>query len=138
MRITIRSKNLVITPPLRSYIEQKILKSVKRLLKGTAAMDLPILDLEFSRTTQHHRKGRIYYAEVNLSVGKRRLRASAEAEDIRAACDLLEEKLEREITRFKSKMIALERRGARRAKKDLHFDRAARLYRKGRIREEGI
>lgn len=148
MRITIRSKNLVITPALRIYIEQKILKPVGKLLgaRGNSPpaegglrgiSDLPILDLEFSRTTRHHRKGRIYYAEANLSVGKRRLRASAEAEDIRSACDLLEEELERGIKRFKGRAVALERRGARRAKKDLRLDSAARLYRKGRMREEG-
>ncbi len=137
MRITIKSKNLTITPALRIYIEQKILKPVGKLLKGIAKTDLPVLDLEFSRTTRHHRKGKIYYAEANLSLGKTRLRASVDDEDIRSACDFLEEELSGEIKRFRGRARALEFREARRAKKDLRFTPAARLYRKGRIRNEG-
>lgn len=137
MRVTLRSKNLQVTPSLRIYLEQKVLKPVRKLLKGVAETELPILDLEFSRTTRHHKKGRIYYAEANLSVGKTLLRASVEDENIRSACDLLEEELKREIKRFRGKALAKERRGVRRAKKDLHFDTAARWYRKGRILDEG-
>ena len=45
--------------------------------------------------------------------------------------------LEREILAYKSRLRALEKRGARRLKKDMRLDPAARFYRKGRMREEG-
>ena len=137
MRVTIRQKNLEITPALRVYIESKLLKPVRLLLKNLASSDLPVLDLEFGRITRHHRKGKVFQAEANLSLGAVLLHAEVDAEDIRTACDLLREELEREIMTCKSRARALERRGGRRAKKDLRFDPAARLYRKGRIRNEG-
>lgn len=137
MRVTVRRKNLDITPALLKYIETKLLKPIRRLMQSLAVKDLPILDLEIGRTTRHHRKGRVYHAEANLSLDGKMLRAEVDDEDVRAACDLLEEELEREILDYKNRARALERRGARRAKKDLRFDRRARFYRRGRTWNEG-
>lgn len=137
MRVTIRQKNLSITPALRVYIESKLLKTVRRLLKNAAGEALPILDLEIGRSTRHHKKGRVYHVEANLSLGGKLLRAEVDAEDIRAACDLLEEELGREITTYRGKARAKERRGERAAKKDIRLDKSARLWRKGRILNEG-
>jgi len=137
MRVTIRQKNLIITPPLRVYIESKLLKPIRRLFGKISSSELPILDLEFSRTTLHHNKGKVYKAGATLTIGGRLFRAEVDDEDIRTCCDLLEEELEREILKYKGRRVSLERKGNRRAKKDLRFDKAARLYRRGRIRNEG-
>lgn len=172
MRISIRAKNLEITPALHAYIEAKIIAPVKRLLRDAALAplemrnertgaastqnaeyasvpvsvrnksltgfsELPLLDIEISRTTRHHRKGRVYYAEAMLTIGKTVLRAEVDDEDIRAACDLLQEELAQEIRRFKGRATAQNRRGAREAKKEIRYTPEARLYRRGRIRDEG-
>lgn len=137
MRVTIRQKNIEITPALRVYIEAKVLKPVRRIIQKIAAKELPILDLEFGRNTRHHHKGKVYHAQAVLSLNGKLLRAEVDDEDIRAGIDLLGEELKREILTMKSRSRALEFRAIRRAKKDLRFDPAARLYRKGRIRNEG-
>lgn len=137
MRVTIRQKNLSITPALRVYIEAKLLKPIRRVLEGAEERELPILDLELSRSTLHHKKGKVYHAEANLSLGRKLLRAEADDQDIRAACDSLREELEREILNYKRRARAVDRRDARRVKKDLRLDPSARLYRHGRIRNEG-
>ncbi len=59
MRITIRHKDLDITPSLAVYIESKIVERVRRLIKGSAGSELPVLDLEFARAARFYRKGRI-------------------------------------------------------------------------------
>jgi ribosomal subunit interface protein len=138
VRVTIRQKNLKITPALTIYIDQKVLKPIRRLLKESSAGELPILDLEFARTTRHHHKGKVYRAEANLTLGKKVFRAEAEEEDIRKACDLLQEELEQEIRSYKGKRMAQDRREGRGVKRELHYDPAARFNRKGRIRQEGI
>lgn len=137
MRVTIRQKDITITPALRTYIEVKILKPVQKLLKGVVAEELPILDLQFARSTKHHHKGKIYHVSVSLSLGKYLLRAEADEEDMHTACDLIEEELESEIKTFKERARAIERRAGRSAKNELRLNKAARLYRKGRIRNEG-
>lgn len=138
MRVTIRQKNLKITPSLTRYAEMKILRPIRRLLKEASQNDLPILDLEFSRTTRHHRKGIVFHAQANLTLGRKLLRAAADGEDIRACCDILRGEIEREIRSFKGKRSAQDRREGRTMKKELRYHPAARLNRKGRIREEGI
>lgn len=137
MRLTLRSKNLVVTPALETYIESKLLKPLRRLLKKAVLQELPLLDLVISRSTRHHRKGKVYRAEANLKIGKNMLRAEVEHEDVRAACDLLEEELERQVSTCKNRSRAMNFRSARQFKKDLRLDRSARLFRKGRIRNEG-
>lgn len=106
-------------------------------MKNAAGEVLPILDLEFGRSTRHHKKGKVYHAEASLALNGALLRAEVDDEDIRAACDLLAEELEREIVTYRSRARARERRGSRIAKKELRYAPAARLYRKGRIRNEG-
>lgn len=137
MRVIVRQKNLVITPSLHNYIEAKILKPIRRFLKNMTGDDLPVLNLELGRVTRHHRKGLVYRAEANLSLGRRLLRVEAEGEDIRSACDILEDELAREIRTFKGRSRSVELRKIRRIKKDVRFHKAARLYRQGRIRDEG-
>ena len=137
MRVTIRQKNIEITPALHTYIESKILRPVKKNIQGIVAGELPVLDLEFGRTSNHHHKGKVYHVAASLTFGKKLLRAEVDAEDMRSACDFLEAELGREIVSFKSRRRAIDRRGSRRVKKDLRFDPAARVYRRGRIRDEG-
>ena len=137
MRVSLRQKNLEITPALNSYIETKILKPLRRLLGTREKSELPILELEVGRSTFHHQKGKVYYVSAIFSFGGKAVQARGEAEDIHQACDLLEEELKKEIVGYQSKSRALDKRVARKIKKDLRLDPAARMYRKGRIRDEG-
>lgn len=137
MRITIRQKNLEITLALRSYIESKLISPVQKLVRGIKLPDLPILDLEVGRTTQHHHKGKVYRVAANLALNGKLIRAEAEDVDVHAACDLVEDELKREITHYKTRASSLLKRGARAVKRELRFDRAARLFTKGRVRNEG-
>lgn len=116
MRITIRQRNFDITPSFREYMEQKIVRPVERLLASNREEDLPLFDIEVERTTRHHRKGQVYRVVVNITLGQKLLRAEATDEDPRAACDLLEEELKREIRSFKTKSRTLVKRGAREVK----------------------
>lgn len=137
MRVSIRQKNLEITPALNSYIETKILKPIRRLLKSHQNSELSLLELEVGRSSLHHQKGKVYYVSAALSFDGKTIQAKSEAEDIRRACDLLEEELKKEMVNYQSKSRALNKRAARRVKKDLRLDSAARFYRKGRILDEG-
>lgn len=137
MRSTLRNKNLIITPALTAYIEAKVLKPLRKLLGNLLKSELPILDLEVGRSTKHHNKGKVYRVTASLTFGKNVLRAEVENEDVRVACDLLKEELERSIGNFKEKFRAKNFRQARKFKKDLRFSREARFFRKGRIRNEG-
>lgn len=93
------------------------MKSAKKLLGKQE--DLPLLEIEFSRTTRHHHKGMVWRAEANLAFGKRLLRAEQTGEDPHEVIDLVREELLREIKSVKEKTKVKEIRGARKIKRML-------------------
>ena len=137
MRVNIRQKNIEVTPALREYIEEKIIRVAEKFLQALASTDLPILDVEVERMSAHHRKGDVYRVAAKLCGGNQCFYATARHGDVRAACDLLEEELEREMYGRKNRITAMFRRGARVFKKNMRLDPSARFWRKGRIRDEG-
>ena len=119
MRITLRQKNFKITPAFRTYMEQKIVRPAARLLPANQEGDLPLFDIDVERTTGHHQKGPVYRVVANITLGRKVISAEATDEDPRAACDLLEDELKREIRSYKDKLRTLVKRGTRKVKGEL-------------------
>ena len=114
MRLSLKGTNIQVLESTAEYVDRKLVKTVERFMSGgDAAVSLKI---EVERTTRHHRKGKIFRAEANLSFGKKVLYAEAFGETLNEAIDLLEEELEREIKKFKERKRALMLKGARRLK----------------------
>ncbi|MBI4215681.1 MAG: ribosome-associated translation inhibitor RaiA [Parcubacteria group bacterium] len=88
---SIKATHLELTPDLRQLLEEK-LQNLDRFYD-------PILnlDVEIEKTTDHHRKGDVYRAEVNVTVPNDMLRAETVGENIHAVIvevkDIIEEKL---------------------------------------------
>lgn len=62
------------------------------------------LRIELGRSTKHHQKGMVYYAESNLKIAKKLLRAAVQESDVRAAIDVLHDKLEQEVIKFMERL----------------------------------
>ena len=118
MRIQVKASGVLVTPAFRKYIEDKLTRPLEKIL-GRDAKNDPLLEIEFSRSTQHHKKGRVWYAEANLALGKRVLRGEAEGEDPHETIDILEDEFLREVKRFRSKAVERERKSARELKRRL-------------------
>lgn len=138
MKVVVQGVNVTLTPSLRRYVDEKLVSSVERLLGRHPAYQAAILDLELIYGSRHHKKGKIWEAVANLRLPQTHFWHKALAEEMHAAIDELEDVLKRELKKYKERSRSRLLRGARQAKKDLHLDRSARLYRTGRIREEGI
>ena len=104
MNINIKSTNLDLTPSVKKYINVRI-GSLSRFLKRFETKSEVIIFMEIARTTKHHHKGNIFRAEANLSLGKKILRAEHLDLNIRAAIDKVEDKLKREIKKYKEQKI---------------------------------
>lgn len=103
MRLHIKATNLDITPPLRVYIETKLGRLGKLLQKMEKNQEF-LLRVEVARGNRHHKKGNVYYAEANLDIGKKALRAESENWDARLAINEVYRELEREIKKFKGRL----------------------------------
>lgn len=137
MKLVVKGVNLTVTPSLRRHADEKLVKTVEKLLGRHPAYGAAALELELIHATHHHRKGKVWQAVANLQLPAKHVWQRASGEDIHSAIDELEDNLKRELTKYKERSRSREFRGARQAKKDLHLARSARLYRKGRIRQEG-
>ena len=104
MNIDIRTKNLDLTDSLREYVDKKIGsldKYLQRFDESTIRADV-----ELARTTKHHKSGNVFYAEVNLEISGDLLRATHKDEDIRASIDKVRDILQREIRKYKNKIVS--------------------------------
>ncbi len=104
MHIDILTKNITLDPPIETFVEEKI-GSLERLAHGSAVE----ARVEIGKPSQHHAKGNVYYAEVNLQLGGALLRATATRDDLRTAIVDVKEELHRQLTKFKEKPADLAR-----------------------------
>ncbi len=128
MNIVTKATNLILTPDLQEYLEKK-LSSLSKLVKSGHSEHIETR-VELGRTTLHHKKGEVFFAEVNLSIGKHLLRARQETTDIHSAIDEVKDELKTELVKFKSKRETLFLRGARSIGKNLRVTPMARFAKK--------
>ncbi len=100
MQINIKGTGLDLTPAIEEHIERKF-GSLDKFLKRFETQGEVRMEVEIARTTRHHRKGDVFYAEVNLHLPKKIIRAEHSDSDIRTAIDAVKDKLKLEIQKYK-------------------------------------
>lgn len=134
MRVTIKATNLDLTPAIKKEILEKI---------ATLDEFIPRIDtsveafVEVALTTYHHRKGKIYYAEVNIKVPGKIIRSEAKEENLSQAITVVKDELQRTLKKYKRKRVAKGKRGVRALKRKWRYSFLTRKKEKGRrIRHE--
>ena len=130
MNIIIKATNLSLTDSITQYIEDT-LGSLRKMAGGLG--ESVETRVEVGRSTYHHKKGEIFFAEVNLRIGKNLLRAKSEALTVYSAIDDVRDELRQELYKFKGKRETIFLRGARSFSKLFRMSPLARFRkRKGR------
>lgn len=93
MQLSVTARNLEITPALRSYAEEKLTRLTKYLEQ--------IVTVHVVLSVNKHRQT----AEVTLRVRDLTIRAEEESDDLYSSIDLVVEKLERQILRYKERIM---------------------------------
>lgn len=102
MIINIAAKNFELTPAIRKYIEDKI-ADLNKFIGPNFNDDSVEINFEVSKTTQHHRKGDVFYAEANLNILGHLLRADKNADALYKSIDEVKNLLADEIRKLKDK-----------------------------------
>lgn len=119
MQINIKGTNLELTPSIYTYIEKKVGeldRFVHNIGSGDSSMPHETIEawIEVGRTTQHHYKGDIFRAELQIRLpGTEGVRAVAEESDLHQAIDKVKEEMQGQLKKYKGKQIAKTKRGAR-------------------------
>ena len=104
MKINIQGTGIELTGAIKDYAEEKIGSLVKFFDNIQSA------DIDVGMNSHHHQKGKVYYAEVNLSVPGRLVRVVKEAEDLYKAIDKVKDHLKVELEKMKEKMRAKDKK----------------------------
>ncbi|HHT46963.1 MAG TPA: ribosome-associated translation inhibitor RaiA [Firmicutes bacterium] len=95
MHFITRGKNMEITPALQEYVEKRLSKLDKYL--GTDDTNIK------AQVTMSVAKGN-HIVEVTISIGGLLLRGEEETQDMYASIDLVVDKIERQIHKYKTKI----------------------------------
>ena len=101
MTVNVQTKNLTLTDALSGHVAKRF-SFVGRLVKRFDSLGAVSMNIELARITRHHRKGDVFYAEVNLHLGGRLIRSEESAEDLYTAINATRNTLKRELSRFHS------------------------------------
>ncbi|OHB17219.1 MAG: ribosomal subunit interface protein [Parcubacteria group bacterium RIFCSPLOWO2_01_FULL_40_65] len=98
MKIKINSTNIKLDDALIIWIEKKIGGLEKFLKKiDPATVEARV---EIGKPSKHHHKGLVWYAEVNLKLPGKLLRATNTNKDIRTAINQVKDELQKQIEKY--------------------------------------
>ncbi|MEQ8754124.1 MAG: ribosome-associated translation inhibitor RaiA [Coleofasciculus sp. G1-WW12-02] len=98
MKLVIQGKNIEITDAIREYVNQKIEKAVNHFQNMTTEVDV---HLSVARNPRISTK---QTAEVTIYANKTVIRAQESSEDLYASIDLVADKIQRQLRKYKEKL----------------------------------
>lgn len=117
-RISMKTTNITVSPDLEALIEHKF-EALGRLLPDRKEA---LCEIELEKEAEHQ-SGKIYRAEVNLTVAGKLFRTEATEEQIEHAIDVARGELKRELERAHGKRQSLLKRGGQAIKRMIRFGR---------------
>jgi putative sigma-54 modulation protein len=95
MNIKIKATLIDLTPSIEEAINEKI-GGLEKYFDN-----IIVCEVEVGKTSEHHHKGDIYKAEVNLEVPGKILRAEAVTDDLYKSIGEVKNKLKMELVKYK-------------------------------------
>lgn len=107
LKSIIHAVNIVLTDIIIRQINEKS-RDLERFLKhfNPATLELRV---EIGLPSRHHRKGEIFYAEANLKIGGKLLRAEEKHFELASAINTTFKELEAQAKKFKEKVTAVKK-----------------------------
>src|SRR3989338_5456380 len=104
MIIKLKETNLTLIPITKDYVEKK-LQPLGRFVKRYEEKGEIHMFVEIAKTTKHHQKGNVFYAEITMELPKKIIRAEATNSDVRTALDEIKDLVKNECRQYKEKYI---------------------------------
>ena len=107
MVINIQANGMELTDAIRQYAEEKV-KSLTKFFDNIQQADIDV-----GMESNHHKKGKVYYAEMNLHIPSKVVRMRKDAVDLYKAIDKVKDHLKVELEKIKGKMRHLDKKELR-------------------------
>jgi putative sigma-54 modulation protein len=110
MNIIVKGSHMDVTESIREYLEKKVM-TLEKFLDPNARVEA-----ELGKTTNHHKHGDIFRAELNINNEGRTTFVQAEEADLYAAIDKVRDEAADVLASKKDKRQSLFRKGAQKMK----------------------
>jgi len=101
MKIIIKGTKIELTPSLKDFVEEKI-RDLEKLFESNVKKDFEVKAfVEIGKTSKHHRKGDIFFAECQIFLPGKGVRSSAEREDLKLAISEVKDELQVQLKKYK-------------------------------------
>jgi len=107
MKTNIKTTNFSLTPSIEKAIREKLSGLDKFIFYSGNSIEAFV---EVALETKRHKKGNIYYAEINIKVPGKILRAESRKEDLYQAISEIKDEMQRILKKEKEKVIAKRRK----------------------------
>ncbi len=105
---TLKATGFEFTPAISDYLE-KIIVSLDKFVPVND--ESALVDIEVGKTTNHHKSGDIFRAEVNFHSTLGQFRSEAEAGDVYSAIDMVRDEVVEAVRSKKDRKMSLVRKG---------------------------
>src|SRR6056297_1565003 len=123
MKIKINTKNIELNEALEDFIHDR-LGQVDKFInikdskdKDKKGQPTATMWVEIEKTTDHHKKGKIFRAEAQMRLPGKSIRAESTKEDLRTAIVEVKDELQRILKKYKGKRKTRAMKGLRKIKK---------------------
>jgi putative sigma-54 modulation protein len=113
MNLSIKATNIELTPAIEGYVNERLNKIEKFIKEGESVN----IYVEVGKTTNHHKQGDYFRAEINMEISGKKFYTFSEKEDLYNAIDNAKEEIIRQIISKKDRKQTLFKRGALRIKR---------------------
>lgn len=108
----VKATNMELTEAISDYIDTKVDALKKFIGEEVEAL----AKIEVGKTTNHHHKGDVFRAEINLTIKDKDYRAVVETSDLYAAIDDMKDEIIAEVSKAKRKHFHLLKKGHQKIK----------------------
>lgn len=109
MNINIKATGIKLTDAIREYALKKVSSLEKYIIKKESV----VAQIEVGKSSQHHKGGEVFRAEVKIGGGGLDIYAVSESEDLYSAIDLVQDEVARGLVSTRDRYIKLLRQGER-------------------------
>lgn len=108
----VKATNMELTEAISDYIDTKV-DALKKFIDEEVEA---LAKIEVGKTTNHHHKGDVFRAEINLTIKDKDYRAVVETSDLYAAIDDMKDEIVAEVSKAKRKHFHLLKKGHQKIK----------------------
>lgn len=117
MKINIKTTGITITPSISEYVDKRF-QTLEKFFENDSTVRF---DLELAKTTNHHKNGDIFKAEVHIVAKNKNIYTVAETDDLYSAIDNVRDETLRDVKNSNAKIRSLIRKGGAKIKSILRF-----------------